>query len=295
MSLWKRLCRSFCHTVCDMSIRRSVTAIIAFLCLTRCFFDQGQKCSRCSDHPLKSSDCTGCEIARIGSVSLTYSDAIAVEFDSDNFETGSEVPADVAVVDHKSMDRKRAIEQLKLEDCIHEFHQSEVLDDENPWHCPSCQSHQRAHKSLSIWRSPPVLMVYLKRFIFHDMMPIKIEDSVSYPMRLDLSDPMRKGSNDWLYDLEGIVCHCGGSFSPNFRSPDLTYNFLCIGVSAGHYTAFTKHCISGQWLHYNDSSVTAQDPSLSDERAYVLFYRKSGISLHPLNLNVHLTERGFFR
>ena len=48
------------------------------------------------------------------------------------------------------------------------------------------------------------------------------------------------------------------------------------GVSAGHYTAYAKHCMTGKWLYCNDSSVTSQEPSLNDERAYILFYRRSG-------------------
>lgn len=103
------------------------------------------------------------------------------------------------------------MEELKLEDCIREFHQSEVLDDENPWFCPSCHSNQRAHKSLSIWRSPPTLMVYLKRFIFHDMMPIKVDDPVSYPMQLTVCDSLKSvASTDPDYELEALVCHYGG-------------------------------------------------------------------------------------
>lgn len=41
---------------------------------------------------------------------------------------------------------------------------SEVLDENNPWFCPSCKKNQCATKSLSIWRFPQYLIVYLKRY-----------------------------------------------------------------------------------------------------------------------------------
>ena len=46
------------------------------------------------------------------------------------------------------------------------------------------------------------------------------------------------------------------------------------GVSAGHYTAFAKHVVTGQWYYFNDSSVTPQEPVPTDDRAYILFYDK---------------------
>jgi ubiquitin carboxyl-terminal hydrolase 4/11/15 len=239
------------------------------------------------------SDCTGCEIARIGSATLNYSDNIAVEFDAsldkEILESG-----DTGISDHESMTKKRPVEQLKLEDCIREFHQSEILDDENPWYCPSCCSNQRAHKSLSICRSPPTLMVYLKRFIFHDMMPIKVDDPVTYPLQLTVRDALKHSDDHHLnYNLEALVCHDGGLF---FLFPFLlpVIHVLLIpvytGVNAGHYTAYAKHCITGKWMYCNDSSVTLQEPSLNDDRAYILFYRRSGKSF-SLTFRISITNR----
>lgn len=150
---------------------------------------------------------------------------------------------------------------MTLDDCIRAFHESEILDEDNPWFCPSCQSNQKAKKSLSIWRAPETLMVYLKRFIFHDMMPVKVDDPVSFPLQgLDLSGYTQgplPGDGSLIYDLDSVVCHHGG-------------------VNAGHYTSFVKHFPTGKWLYFNDSTVTVAEPSANDERAYVLFYRRTG-------------------
>jgi ubiquitin carboxyl-terminal hydrolase 4/11/15 len=47
------------------------------------------------------------------------------------------------------------------------------------------------------------------------------------------------------------------------------------GLSGGHYTAYGKNCIDGQWYDFNDSSVTSMSPdSLVSRSAYLLFYRR---------------------
>ena len=40
---------------------------------------------------------------------------------------------------------------------------SETLDGNNPWFCPQCKQNRCATKTLSVWRYPDYLIVYLKR------------------------------------------------------------------------------------------------------------------------------------
>lgn len=50
-----------------------------------------------------------------------------------------------------------------------------------------------------------------------------------------------------------------------------------LGVSAGHYTAYTQHPRTSEWYHYNDEYVTKQLPQEDDySSAYILFYKKTG-------------------
>lgn len=44
------------------------------------------------------------------------------------------------------------------------FLNSEILDEFNPWYCPRCEKNQCATKTLSVWRFPNYLIVYLKRY-----------------------------------------------------------------------------------------------------------------------------------
>lgn len=158
-------------------------------------------------------------------------DVLAVEFDPlfiSEYGASMEAPA---IVKHESLANKRSQEPLTLIDCIKAFHESDILDSDNRPYCPSCSSNQRANKTLFIWRYPKTLMVYLKRFLFHEMQPNKVDDTVTFPIdTLDMSQFMRKKrvvplnnasatkSNDQtsdksgLYSLQSFVCHSGGRF-----------------------------------------------------------------------------------
>jgi probable ubiquitin carboxyl-terminal hydrolase 12 len=95
------------------------------------------------------------------------------------------------------------------------FSSTEILDEDNPWYCPVCRCHQRARKSLSIWKCPSTLMVYLKRFLFHEMTSIKVDDPVKFPIdSLDMSKYSQdlEDTGDQIYHLQAFVCHSGGEF-----------------------------------------------------------------------------------
>lgn len=62
---------------------------------------------------------------------------------------------------------------------------------------------------------------------------------------------------------------------------------LVQGVSAGHYTAFAKHAVTGKWYFFNDSNVSVQEPVPSDDRAYILFYDRIDPD-HEENINRRL-------
>ena len=168
----------------------------------------GQGCSRCA------WDCSGCEISRVGDIQLQPEDRIAVEFDSCT-DFDQMLPINwLSVKEHESMDALRPGRDLTLHDCIRAFNECEILDDDNPWFCPQCRRYQRAKKSLSIWKCPDTLMIYLKRFVFHEMNSIKVDNSVSFPVQeLDMSQyvygPQKDNESSLQYQLQSVVCHSG--------------------------------------------------------------------------------------
>ncbi len=146
------------------------------------------------------------------------------------------------------------------------FSKSEVLDKHNPWHCPRCEKHQEATKTLTIWKLPDFLIIYLKRFVYVKKTSCKLERAVSFPVQdLDLtrfmSGPLRSEAEQTSFDLYACVNHFGSAGS-------------------GHYTAFCKHGPKEQWHLFNDSDVQSDrlpGQSLEDQKAaYVLFYERRG-------------------
>ena len=83
---------------------------------------------------------------------------------------------------------------IPLKDCLDQFAAGEQLDEHNAWYCSACKRHVCALKLITLWNTPDVLIIHLKRFTF-EKCPIdgrilrrKIEDKVSFPIdRLDLS------------------------------------------------------------------------------------------------------------
>ena len=65
---------------------------------------------------------------------------------------------------HESMNRPRIKEKLSLNDCLEAFSRTEELDETNPWYCPMCRKNKCATKTLSVWRFPDYLIIYLKRY-----------------------------------------------------------------------------------------------------------------------------------
>ncbi|KAF3021131.1 CSN-associated deubiquitinating enzyme Ubp12 [Neopestalotiopsis sp. 37M] len=148
---------------------------------------------------------------------------------------------------------------ITLEDCLDEFEREEVLSEHDTWYCPRCKQHQRASKKFDLWKTPDILVVHLKRFSSSGYRREKLDVLVDFPIEgLDLtrrvSEP-ESGKTE-IYDLIGVDCHWGG-------------------LGGGHYTAYAKNFVDGQWYNYNDSSVNRANPDkIVDVTAYLLFYRR---------------------
>jgi ubiquitin carboxyl-terminal hydrolase 4/11 len=124
---------------------------------------------------------------------------------------------------------------ITLEDCLDEFEREEVLSEHDTWYCPRCKQHQRASKKFDLWKTPDILVVHLKRFSSSGYRREKLDVLVDFPIEgLDLtrrvSEP-ESGKTE-IYDLIGVDCHWGG-------------------LGGGHYTAYAKNFVDGQWYNYN--------------------------------------------
>ncbi|XP_035692967.1 ubiquitin carboxyl-terminal hydrolase 32-like [Branchiostoma floridae] len=216
---------------------------------------QGVHCSRC----MFTVHCSGCEVPREGPTSLKPGDHLTVRL------TGRCDQDQDSVQDHCSMkDFSSTPHVLTLEESFKAFTESEELDEHNPWYCSQCRQNQSARKTLKVCRFPETLVVYLKRFVFHQLTGIKIDSKVHYPLEtLDVSALQDDSCTSCppTYDLQSCILHFGG-------------------VNAGHYTCFTKHPLSSSWRYYNDETVSQLQPSEEDAKnVYVLFYQRKGTSV----------------
>ncbi len=119
---------------------------------------QGKLCSRC----IFTTHCHGCVLIdrdTEADVLLQINDTIAITYTDDDLELAEANAADL----HESMLRPRIKDKLTLDDCIEAFSRTEDLDESNPWYCPMCRKNQCATKTLTVWRFPDYLIIYLKR------------------------------------------------------------------------------------------------------------------------------------
>jgi hypothetical protein len=84
---------------------------------------------------------------------------------------------------------------VSLIDCLKEFRVTETLDEDNKWYCSQCKDHVTANKTLEVYRTPPILIITLKRFktgkskYGFGVGGSKLETQVDFPLDgLDMSD-----------------------------------------------------------------------------------------------------------
>lgn len=156
----------------------------------------------------------------------------------------------------KSLNKRQSL--VALEDCIELFTTMETLGEHDPWYCPNCKKHQQATKKFDLWSLPEILVVHLKRFSYNRYWRDKIDTVVHFPISdLQMSsfvcDPK---AAPYVYDLIAVSNHFGG-------------------MGGGHYTAFAKNKIDGNWYNFDDSSVSkTSEDQIVTKAAYVLFYQR---------------------
>lgn len=91
---------------------------------------------------------------------------------------------------------KRGSGSIPLKDCLDQFAAGEQLDEHNAWYCSNCKKHVCALKLITLWNTPDILILHLKRFTFEKCPDVngrilrrKIEDTVNFPIdKLDMTE-----------------------------------------------------------------------------------------------------------
>ncbi|XP_029692685.1 ubiquitin carboxyl-terminal hydrolase 31 isoform X1 [Takifugu rubripes] len=191
-----------------------------------------------------------------------------------------------------------------LAQCFQLYTKEEQLAPDDAWRCPHCMQLQQGRIKLSLWTLPDVLILHLKRFRqvseltgARPAVPsglsgshvsagqegdrrVKMQNMVRFPlMGMDMAPHVVKRSqsswslpshwspwrrpyglgrnpNDYLYDLYAVCNHHGN-------------------MHGGHYTAYCRNSIDGQWYCFDDSEVSpVADEDVCQQTAYILFYQR---------------------
>lgn len=152
---------------------------------------------------------------------------------------------------------------INIEQCFQSnFNYDESLIGDNQYECDGCAGKHDAIKNLSLFYTPPRLIIQLKRFVNSKRGTKKIDELVKFPITgLNLKNCVNKyNTSDHIYDLYGVINHSGG-------------------LKGGHYVAYTKNPINDEWYLFDDSNVLHIDKNKIENKiitsdAYVLFYKK---------------------
>ncbi|KAG7459927.1 hypothetical protein MATL_G00215900 [Megalops atlanticus] len=167
-----------------------------------------------------------------------------------------------------------------LAQCFQLYTKEEQLALDDAWRCPHCKQLQQGRIKLSLWTLPDILILHLKRFRQEGDRRVKMQNMVKFPlMGLDMAPHMVKRSQsswslpshwspwrrpyglgrdpqDYLYDLYAVCNHHGT-------------------MHGGHYTAYCKNSIDGQWYCFDDSDVQPMsEEDVCKQTAYILFYQR---------------------
>ncbi|XP_076000291.1 ubiquitin carboxyl-terminal hydrolase 31 [Genypterus blacodes] len=167
-----------------------------------------------------------------------------------------------------------------LAQCFQLYTKEEQLAPDDAWRCPHCKQLQQGRIKLSLWTLPDVLILHLKRFRQEGDRRVKMQNMVKFPlMGMDMAPHVVKRSqsswslpshwspwrrpyglgrnpDDYLYDLYAVCNHHGN-------------------MHGGHYTAYCKNSIDGQWYCFDDSEVSPlADDDVCQQTAYILFYQR---------------------
>ena len=146
--------------------------------------------------------------------------------------------------------------EVNLSDCFDYFQKVELMDGENQMWCNYCNSNSASYYSTTIYSSPEILVLILNR-----------GKGNIYDVKLNFSEIINIGNyvkmkmnNNLIYHLYAIVTHIGPS------------------SMSGHFIAFCKSPINGEWYKFNDAIVDCignfNNNVSNFGTPYILFYER---------------------
>uniref|UniRef100_A0A3P9I7X8 ubiquitinyl hydrolase 1 n=1 Tax=Oryzias latipes TaxID=8090 RepID=A0A3P9I7X8_ORYLA len=166
-----------------------------------------------------------------------------------------------------------------LDECFQLYTKEEQLAPDDAWKCPHCKQLQQGMVKMSLWTLPDILILHLKRFRQVGDRRNKLTTFVHFPLAgLDMTPHMVHRNNGPQEPL--LQPGWNQSRRPDLTPPDFLYDLYAVcnhhgGMHGGHYTAFCRNSVDGQWYSYDDSSAEpVPEAEVCTRGAYILFYQK---------------------
>jgi ubiquitin C-terminal hydrolase len=146
----------------------------------------------------------------------------------------------------------------------------ERMEKADKYACSICEKKVNASKRHMCWDYPERMIIQLKLFNFElketpmGWMPVanKTEARVKFPHKIDMSpykSDLNPDDKEYKYELYAIIKHSGNT-------------------RGGHYVAYVKNMINGQWFLFDDDDVWGVvKEEVDDVKPYMLFYRRLNI------------------
>ncbi|KAM8878628.1 ubiquitin carboxyl-terminal hydrolase 43a isoform 3-T3 [Spinachia spinachia] len=175
-----------------------------------------------------------------------------------------------------------------LDECFQLYTKEEQLAPDDAWRCPHCKQLQQGMVKMSLWTLPDILILHLKRFRQVGERRNKLSTLVRFPLTgLDMAPHVVKRSQSMRNLSSGAwppPCKLPSGHHPQPASAILPHDYLydlyavCNhhgGMHGGHYTAYCRNSVDGEWYSYDDSSVDlVPEEEVCTRGAYILFYHR---------------------
>ncbi|CAJ1075741.1 ubiquitin carboxyl-terminal hydrolase 43 isoform X1 [Xyrichtys novacula] len=166
-----------------------------------------------------------------------------------------------------------------LDECFQLYTKEEQLAPDDAWKCPHCKQLQQGMVKMSLWTLPDILILHLKRFRQVGERRNKLTTFVHFPLTgLDMTPHMVNRGH--ITHQPSLQPGWKQSRRPDLAPPDFLYDLYAVcnhhgGMHGGHYTAFCRNSVDGQWYSYDDSSAEpVPEAEVCTRGAYILFYQR---------------------
>ncbi|XP_008588950.1 PREDICTED: ubiquitin carboxyl-terminal hydrolase 43 [Galeopterus variegatus] len=209
---------------------------------------------------------------------------LAVEWDSSAKERLFGSLQEERVQDADSVWQQQQAQQqhsCTLDECFQFYTKEEQLAQDDAWKCPHCKVLQQGMVKLSLWTLPDILIIHLKRFCQVGERRNKLSTLVKFPLSgLDMAPHVAQRSPSPQPAPGPWPAWRQPACLPTSYPPDFLYDLYAVcnhhgSLQGGHYTAYCRNSLDGQWYSYDDSAVEPlREEEVNSRGAYILFYQK---------------------